>query len=75
MAVRFPLYTDENVKGALIKALRQGGWDVVRAIEVFPEGTDDEVHLAFAFPVIEAVLLLAGSGDAVGRTYLAAGRR
>ena len=48
MAGRFPLYTDENVKGALIKALRQGGWDVVRAIDVFPEGTDDEVHLEHA---------------------------
>ncbi len=48
MAGRFPLYTDENVKGALIKALRQGGWEVVRAIEVFPEGTDDEIHLEHA---------------------------
>lgn len=45
MAGRFPLYIDENVKGALIKALRQGGWDVIRAIDVFPEGTEDEVHL------------------------------
>ena len=48
MAGRFPLYTDENVKGALIRALRQSGWDIVRAIDVFPEGTADDVHLEHA---------------------------
>ena len=48
MAGRFPLYTDADVKGAVIEALRQGGWDVVRAIEAFPEGTDDEVHFDYA---------------------------
>lgn len=48
MADRFPLYTDADVKGALVEALRQGGWDVVRAIEVFPEDTDDDVHFDYA---------------------------
>jgi predicted nuclease of predicted toxin-antitoxin system len=48
VARRFPLYTDADVKGALIEALRQGGWDVVRAIDTFPDGTDDHVHFDYA---------------------------
>ena len=48
MAGPFPLYTDEDVHGHLIKALRQQGWDVVRAVNVFPQGTDDEAHFEYA---------------------------
>jgi hypothetical protein len=42
VAGRFPLYAD--VRGTLIKGLLQLGWDVVRAIDVFPEGTEDLPH-------------------------------
>ncbi len=48
MAGQFPLYTDADVKGAVIEALPQNGWDVARAIEAFPEGTDDDVHFEYA---------------------------
>ncbi len=48
MSGRFPLYTDENVKGPLIKALRNGGWDLVRAVDVLPEGTEDEEQFEYA---------------------------
>ncbi len=44
MAGRFPLYTDEDVRGPLIKALTKAGWDIVRAIDTFPERTPDLVH-------------------------------
>jgi hypothetical protein len=44
VARRFPLYTDADVQGQVVKALRDAGWDVVRAIEVFPERTKDPVH-------------------------------
>ena len=44
MAGRFPLYTDADVQGPVVKALQQAGWDVVRAIEAFPEGTSDPAH-------------------------------
>lgn len=37
MAGRFPLYTDADVRGQLIKGLKKLGWDVLRAIEAFPE--------------------------------------
>ena len=44
MAGRFPLYTDADVRGPLIHALRANGWDVLRAIEAFPEKTADPIH-------------------------------
>jgi Domain of unknown function (DUF5615) len=48
VAGRFPLFTDENVEGPLVEALRREGWDVVRAIDVFGERTDDEVLFEWA---------------------------
>lgn len=48
MAGRFRLYMDENANGHLIKALRNNGWEVVCAKDVFPEGTADEVHFEHA---------------------------
>lgn len=44
MAGRFPLYTDADIQGAVVRALRGAGWDVVRAIDEQPEGTDDLPH-------------------------------
>ena len=41
---RFPLYTDADVQGPVVAALQKAGWDVVRAIGVFPEKTKDTVH-------------------------------
>ena len=48
MAGRFPLYTDANVRGPLVEALRKLGWDVVRAVDIFPEKTSDPVHFEYA---------------------------
>lgn len=41
----FPLYTDEDVRGSLVAALRRRGWDLVRAVDVHPGERDDEFHL------------------------------
>ena len=43
-AGRFPLYTDADVKGPLVKALVSRGWDIVRAVDVHPEKTNDPIH-------------------------------
>jgi Domain of unknown function (DUF5615) len=43
-----PLYADENIEGALIRALGKMGWDVLRGIDVHPAGTTDEIHFAEA---------------------------
>lgn len=48
MPGRFALFTDENVDGPLIKALSARGWDVVRAVDVFGERTDDDVLFSYA---------------------------
>jgi hypothetical protein len=41
---RFSLYTDADVQNQVIKALKDAGWDVVRAIDEQPEGTADLTH-------------------------------
>jgi hypothetical protein len=48
VAGRFPLYTDADVDGPVVEALAQAGWDVERAVDTFPEGTEDPVHFAHA---------------------------
>jgi len=48
VAGRFSLYTDADIQGPVIKALRGAGWDVLRAIEAFKERTVDPVHFARA---------------------------
>jgi Domain of unknown function (DUF5615) len=44
VAGRFPLYTDADIQGPVIRALRKAGWDVLRAVDAFPERTIDSVH-------------------------------
>jgi len=44
VAGRFLLYTDNDVHGDLVKALRRTGWDVVRGVDTFPEETLDPEH-------------------------------
>jgi hypothetical protein len=44
VAGRFPIYTDADIQGPVIRALRRAGWDVLRAIEEFPERTTDTAH-------------------------------
>jgi len=48
VAGRFPLYTDADVNGPVVQALVDHNWEVLRAIDAFPEGTDDKVHFAHA---------------------------
>jgi predicted nuclease of predicted toxin-antitoxin system len=45
---RFPLFMDACVSGHLIEALQKLGWDCVRAIDLFPEGTPDPIVFAYA---------------------------
>jgi len=44
----FPLLTDNHVRQGIIQALKQSGWDVVRAVDVFGEENDDADLLAWA---------------------------
>lgn len=44
----FPLLTDNHVRQQIVDGLRRRGWDVARAVDVLPEGTDDEILFAWA---------------------------
>ena len=48
MPGRFPLFTDENVDGPIVRGLRQRGWDVRHATQELGEETKDAplLHLA-----------------------------
>ena len=74
MAGRFPLYTDADVHGPLILALRGRGWDVVRAIDRYPQGTADAVH--FEHAARENRVLISNDQDMEGiaNRWLAEGR-
>jgi hypothetical protein len=44
----FPVLADNHLQQAVVDGLLAEGWDVVRAIDVFPEGTEDEVLFGHA---------------------------
>ena len=44
MSGRFPLYTDADIRGPLIKQLKKAGWDIVRAVDKYPQRTNDPMH-------------------------------
>ena len=46
--MRFTLFTDNHVRQQIVGALKREGWDVLRAIDVFPESTGDDVLFAYA---------------------------
>lgn len=43
MAKPFPLFADNQIRQPIVDALRQAGWDVVRAVDLFGERNNDEV--------------------------------
>jgi len=48
VAGRFRLYSDTDVDGRVVKALRRAGWDLERGIDAHPERTSDPVHFVHA---------------------------
>lgn len=45
---RFPIFTDNHVRQQLVDGLVLRGWDVQRAIDVFPEETLDTILFRYA---------------------------
>jgi len=74
VAERFPLYTDADVHGPLIVALHERGWDLVRAIDFYAQGTADTVH--FERAATENRVLVSNDQDmeAIANRWLAQGR-
>jgi predicted nuclease of predicted toxin-antitoxin system len=68
------LFTDNQVRGPLIKALRQRGRDVVRAVDQFGQENDDAELFAYAARE-ERVLLTCDEGiHAIAHAWLRQGR-
>jgi hypothetical protein len=66
---------DAHVQQSLVEALRRRGWDVVRAIEVFPEKTDDEVHFEYAAGAGRVFVTNDGPLQGIANRWLREGRR
>ncbi len=76
MAGRFPLYSDTDVDGRVVKALVRSGWDLERGIDAHPERTRDRVHFEHAVRTNRVLVsndvdmkLLAENWAAEGRRF------
>lgn len=74
MAGRYPLYTDADVHGPLIAALRERGWDFVRAIDLYPPGTADAVHFERAAKENRVLVSNDQDMEIIANRWLAEGR-
>lgn len=74
MAGRFALYTDADVHGPLIKALRDAGWDSLRAIDAFPERTPDLTHFEHAVALGRVLVTNDEDQEDIAARWYAEGR-
>lgn len=74
MAGRFPLYSDTDVDGPVVKALSGAGWDVRRGIDAYPERTADDIH--FVHAARERRVLVSNDRDmkAIAAAWFAEGK-
>lgn len=71
---RFPLFTDNHVRQQLVDGLVLRGWDVQRAIDVFPERTLDVVLFAYAAEQKRVFVTNDNRVPATGERWLREGR-
>jgi len=74
VAGRFPILTDSNVRQQIVEALLGRGWDVVRAIDVCPEGTPDEILFERAAKKGRVFVTTDEGIQRIGSAWLRAGR-
>ena len=74
MARGFAVFTDNHVQQAVVDGLVAAGWDVVRAIDVFPGSTADAV--LFEHAAKEGRVFVTNDEDllAIAAAWLEAGR-
>jgi predicted nuclease of predicted toxin-antitoxin system len=71
---RFALYTDADIHGPLVDALVQSGWDVLRAIDHFRQGTDDLIHFEEAARLGRVMVANDSDMKALAERWLSQGR-
>jgi hypothetical protein len=69
-----PLFTDNHVRGPLIKALRQRGWEVARAVDLFGQKNDDAELFAYAAKEGRVFLTCDEGIQAIAPGWLGQGR-
>ena len=69
-----PLFTDNHVRGPLIKALRQRGWDLARAVDLFGQENDDAELFAHAAQAGRVFLTCDEGIQAIAHDWLRRGR-
>jgi hypothetical protein len=74
VAGRFPLYTDASIHGPLVDALIEHGWDVLRAVDAFPEGTEDLIHFEEATRLGRVLVANDSDMKALAERWLDEGR-
>ena len=70
MAGRFPFFFDACVRQQIIDGLVRRKWDVQRAIDVFPEGTDDDILFEYAATHTRAFVTTDEDVPGVGEQWL-----
>jgi hypothetical protein len=71
---RFPLYTDADIRGPLIRRLLHAGWDVLRAIDEYPERTKDPLHFRRAAELGRVLVTSDEHHEALAVEWYEAGR-
>jgi predicted nuclease of predicted toxin-antitoxin system len=71
---RFPLFTDENIDGPIIRGLRQRGWDVQHATKELGEGTKDAPLFQLAASLDRVFVSTDKDMLKLGKDWLRAGR-
>jgi hypothetical protein len=74
VAGRFPLLSDACVNGHLVDALIRHGWDLVRAIDLYPERTPDPVVFAGAAQERRVFVSNDGPIERLALSWLGEGR-
>jgi hypothetical protein len=70
----FRLFTDNHTRQPIVKALRDRGWDTMRAIDVFPEKTPDAFLFAHAADQGRAFATCDEGVHVIAMQWLQAGR-
>jgi hypothetical protein len=75
VAGRLPVLTDACVNDHFVQALRSRGWDVVRAIDLYPEKTKDEILFERAARDDRVFVTNDRPAEAIAIKWLEQGRR